>query len=244
MNFNEDIETKLLRVNSKYKLRGSNTNFQFQCPDDIFTEQVVGISLIRFNCPRLFPNVYSPLNVLEFQDGSTIIVPEGQYNATELAAAITAASTEGITVSYDETTKRMTFTGTGVLLMKSPMAPLIGVTDDLILSGDTQTSTQLSGPDPIYVESSTIALNNMLDHPENGGNIPGIDVIPTNYIPYGFNVSWRNNETSQNIVQYTKAISIKQIDIQLTDQYGNIVSLPENCYCDLVFKLYLAKSVL
>ncbi len=101
---------KVLRVNSKYRISGTTSHFtmQFNARE---LDTVQSVALLDATLNRNFPNIYSPINVLEIQvttiSGGTaylIPIPPLQYTATTLAAAmataISGAGILGITVTY------------------------------------------------------------------------------------------------------------------------------------------------
>src|SRR5690348_6172680 len=109
-------QQKLIRVNSRYKTNGTNGNFTMNFDSkDLY--QCKGVALARATLNRTFPNIYSPINTLWLTIDSNdafITVPQGQYTATTLAAAIQAASSGQLTVTYDSTNNRFVFTYLGM----------------------------------------------------------------------------------------------------------------------------------
>ena len=64
------MNSKLVRVSSRYKtqLTDSNCNFRYELGASQVTENVTSLTPIRFTCTRLFPNIYSPINILSFKN--------------------------------------------------------------------------------------------------------------------------------------------------------------------------------
>ena len=86
---------KQVRVNSRFRsnIIDSNTNFRYDLGASQVTENITSIALTHFACTRLFPNIYEPINRLNFKNNTTHKVeyneiPVGQYSASELCDAI------------------------------------------------------------------------------------------------------------------------------------------------------------
>jgi len=250
----QSLPSRLLRVNSRFAVSGySNSNFLSNVESSLVTN-VQSVTLLSASIPRLFTNIYSPINVLQYLvDGDVyqITIPEGQYTADQLAKQIDLDP--NLSCFYDDLTHRFIFghttvvVGTQILLATSPLANYIGLDEDIQLLPLTFFSVNsppaLGGPNQVYLESQFLAQTNcctslgLLDATKN---IPLIIPIDCSQVPYGFHI---NYEAKTKLAQLTfndlgvgSRVSLQNLDLSLTDQYGNHLNLPQNAFCDLVFK--------
>ena len=91
---------KQVRVNSRYRtnVEHTNTNFRYDLGASQVTENITSIALTSFACTRLFPNIYEPINRLNFKNTATqevayIEIPVGQYSSEQLCDAINHEAT-------------------------------------------------------------------------------------------------------------------------------------------------------
>ena len=118
------MASKLLRVNSRYKTPNSVSNTDFTV--NIATRDLENISrcvLMSVTIPRNFGNVYEPNNILRgFVSTSpqtpaqpfSVVVQPGSYNSSTLASTLSSAIGvlfPHISISYDDTLKRITLIG-------------------------------------------------------------------------------------------------------------------------------------
>ena len=241
---------RLLRVNSLYRqvpAQSSNSNFQYLF-DNRYSDRVRSINLQSASIPRLFPNVYAPLNVLHYLVGAvetTLVIPEGQYTATELAVILNNST--DFDVTYDATLQRFLWSWDAAafdvtLLSSSPIADLIGLSADLILTPVSlnvplASPPQMAGPCEIYLESDFLGSTRCLDTPDLSKYIPLITVIDCSPVPYGFCVNYSQHERRVGHIDFDDSVSLRFIDFKLTDQRGFVLPLPSNGYIDLVFEI-------
>lgn len=248
------LPSRLLRINSRYCLNSfGNSRFIFQANSSLI-DNCQKISLISASIPRLFTNIYHPINVLKYTVDDVefqITIPEGQYTAEQLASQIDLDP--GLTCRFDDITTRFIFghtdaKGVQTLRANSPIAAYIGVTEDISLSPLSFTAADsvpsLAGPSQIYLESQFLSQNNCVSNLEdNLGNflIPLMTVVDCSTVPYGFTIHYESKTDSNSQVNYKSLgvgskVSLRSIDINLTDQFGNYLNLPNNAYVDLVFR--------
>jgi hypothetical protein len=235
----EEISSKLLRINSRFKqVNESNTDFSF-----VYTgANLVRIQMVKFNCCRLFPNVYAPYDTLNI-DGTVYTLPTGQYTAQELSEYITASI--GVTCTLSSTNYFQFPDVTGILAPTKLSHMLMGFTDSNLSFPQVATSLpSLQGADPLYIESNDIALSNCFDHEDsNSGNIPLIWSVGCSNVPYGYNISWESNDAELNRIDVKDStISNRTFNIKITDKYGHVLSLPDNQYIDLIFKVFYLRN--
>ena len=231
------MESRLLRINSRFK-QPTETNTQFSFIYD--GTNVSSIQLLKFACTRLFPNIFSPYDTLII-DGQMITIPTGQYTAAELAAYITS------TLHPCEVTasNKFSFTGFGNEITPTRLSTIVmGLPDMPVLTPATALNVpSMQGPDPIYVESNDLALSNCYDSEDsNGGNIPLVWSI-ANEAPFGFPISYEANDpTISQIDVKNGTLSNRRWSIRLTDMYGHTLTLPDNQYVDIIFKVFYSPN--
>ena len=254
---------KQVRVNSRYRsnILDSNTNFRYDLGASQVSEAITSIALTHFSCTRLFPNIYEPINRLNFKNNTTqeveyIEIPVGQYSASEIVDAInhearviaqrTSSPVKFEVKLVDDKLQFMRPASWGVTpeftILEEGLGMFIGIaqTGQKLPANDTFYTSghpDLAGPNQIYVQSQTIASSNCIDSVRLGGWIPLIQAIPTHTIPYGYGICWQNNDAQSGVVRWSSPISIRSIDIQLTDKFGNDLYLPSNCHADLIFSV-------
>ncbi|MES2216590.1 MAG: hypothetical protein V4481_04825 [Patescibacteria group bacterium] len=261
---------KVLRVNSKYKLSGTNSNFvmAFDARD---LDWCQSITLLDAVINRTFPNIYAPINVIALTliGGSggvnlSVTIPPLQYTATTLAAAMQVAiraadpGLTGVSVTYlpfPDDRFQFTWDGTGGLMFiyidsdlpsvpnyvpESTISTYIGMTTNLLLVPSTPISAasqpQLQGPDEVYIQSNLIAGPNCVDVAYLGGFIPYLGKINFAAVPYGFSGTYQSTQAELQQINYKPRFGIQSVrtfDVQITDRYGNILPIPDNCFVDM-----------
>jgi hypothetical protein len=196
----------------------------------------------------------------------TLLIPPLQYTATTLATAIQAAivgmGITNVTVSYSAfPVDRFVFTwdGTGPQIgvsivsvgdnANATIANYIGVTSTMVLVAATPQNAanppSLSGPDEVYIESDLITNGNCVDVPTLNSSIPYLGKISYNNVPYGFTGVYQATEAEMYQINYSKRFgptSVRIFDMKLTDRYGNILPLPDNCFIDMHFAVFYNPS--
>ena len=249
-----DETTKLIRVNSRYKDPGSvgNGNFVYNMGDLTLVNSCLDLVLVSARIPRLYGNVYSPINELMFLTPlgvTSVYVSPGQYNAIQLAMEISARCVDlAVDVSYNSDLHKFIFTSRSqavTILVDSPLASYIGIMRDTVLgvgiAVEMDLSPTLDGPSSIYVQSSQLSRGATCgDCRQLGSYIPIVGVIPAAEVPYGFTISYQVTDTTAQLISYRSSKNfppLNQFDIQLCDQFGNVLDLPSNAYVDLLFRV-------
>lgn len=252
-----DTQSQLLRINSKFRndpLNSSTSNFTYSIASTSATESVTKLELISFNMNRNGYNVASYNNQLMIKDGfsnvTTVSLTVGHYTIESLVVELNRVcnfteSEVQVILTWSIVNDRLQVVGNNVFIISvnSTIAPYIGLVGTDLVTSTTPvilpSVPQLQGPDPIYIQSFTICSGGCLDSTILGGLIPLVGVIPCNQIPYGFNISWVKQAPDSYYTQWNQPISIRTIDITLTDMYGNVLELPgSNVDVDLVFRIY------
>ena len=200
---------KIIVINSRDKLSGTNSNFTVQFNDSL-AQEVVKIICKEIYIPNQFYNVENDgkrkNNTLVLnQNGAgeiTVTVPEGQYNIdtlnTTLKALIDGVLIDGaiVTITKNNTTNKLTFTFTG--------------------SG-TPANNNVS-----FIDTSLIK------------SLIGFDAT----IPAGGVAYKQSNDDELHEIIYDDQRVLQQVRIKLRDSSGNLLSLPDNHYCTIMVKAY------
>jgi len=240
--------SRLLRLNSRFRQEGgSSSDFVYNLgSSNRQVDSVYECCLISASVPRLYPNVYAPINLLSYSDGAferALVVPEGQYTATELAAAI-SNQTIDFGVEYDQEKSRFVITSSSSITLhaSSPIAGYIGLTEDRQSLGvpyALQAPPSLAGPPRLYIQSNFLANINCIESPDNVSEfIPLVSTIEASAVPFGFPISWEIKTIDSSRISFGGRASLRRIDIQICDEFGNVLPLPPNANVDLVFRVY------
>jgi hypothetical protein len=248
-----NLQTRLLRINSRFRSGGTTSNFT-----EIFSNRLVdnvqGIELISASIPRLFTNVYAPINELRYTINGLLysyFVQEGQYTAPQLATLLNLSSDFICTYQQEEKRFRFEFSGTPfdtIILASSPIARYIGISEDLPLFPaqpiNASDPPSLEGPSQIYVQSKFLASSNCVDTEQIGQFIPLMARIDCSAVPYGFNIGYESKRSENSMLRFSdqgnaSRQNLRAVDIELTDQFGNNLNLPRTSDCDLLFRMYI-----
>ena len=240
--------SRLLRLNSRFRQEGgSSSDFVYNLgSSNRQVDSVYECCLISASVPRLYPNIYEPINLLTYSDGpfeKALVVPQGQYTATELAAAI-SNQTIDFGVEYDQEKSRFVITSSSSITLhaSSPIAGYIGLTEDRQSLGvpyALQAPPSLAGPPRLYIQSNFLANINCIESPDNVSEfIPLVSTIEASAVPFGFPISWEIKTIDSSRISFGGRASLRRIDIQICDEFGNVLPLPPNANVDLVFRVY------
>ena len=231
------MESRLLRINSRFKQASeSNTDWSF-----IYEAvNISSLQLLKFSCPRLFPNIYSPWDTLII-DSVLYTIPTKQYTAAELAAFITSIGHPCVLT----TDNKFQFTAFGNVFTPTRLSNIVmGFPSDVpFITPATATSPPaMDGPDPIYIESRDVGSNAYDSVDSNGGYIPLVWSIG-NPVPYGFQIGYEaNDERISRIDIRNGTLSNKTLNIRICDKYGHTLVLPANAFVDIIFKIFFVPN--
>ena len=241
----QEQRSRLIRVNSRFKedtVPASNTQFSVQLGERSI-DRCMSIMLVSCSFPRLFPNIFAPISAISYQIGAGVfvdyVVTTAQYTATELAVALDTLLPD-ISVAY--VAERFTFATAlaSVTIATSGLAPYIGITAPLTITNagpvDSPSPPQLQLAQ-VYVESQYVASVNCLDSVRSAQFIDVIQAIDQSAVPQGFNTAFHVKTEHQSLISFPDQTSLRQVDIRLTDVYGNVLVLPDSCYVDLLFRV-------
>lgn len=242
--------SRLLRINSKNKLYGTDTNFVVDIGNCL--QLVNTISFVSCTFPNNFYNVIGAgprqnnvSNILiDTGSGTTstsITITPGWYTVSTLTDAMTtafAALTPSVTTvfNYDPITNRVGKTLTNIGYTVTATKPsgqfswlfeLLGSVNAQVIINSTQirygeNAPQMGGEEIVYIQSSTLAPGNAMD--EKGLQFDIALPVVVN-APFGsLNVFECKQDHLCEII-YVKPRNLSNIDIRLVDHEGNLLDL-------------------
>ena len=252
---NKTSESRFLRINSKYRdvtaVPNETSDFYYSFQNR-FADRVTDIAVTTVHFPRLFGNMYAPISTLHYLVGNTpttFTVPDGQYTATELAALLDASvdfmctyntGTHRFEFEYDSSPADVTF------LPHLGMADYIGLTAEIILVPFVpivmQAPPTLSGPSIVYVQSKFLAQTRCLDTPFLSNYIPLVFPVDISGVPYGFDCHFLCPQLELTNIHFDELATLRYVDVQLTDAFGNTLPFPRNAFCDLTFRMLYSRD--
>ena len=257
----------LLRVSSDFKQVGfseSNTNF-IQCYNNIHAnEGVVRCVMKSCDIPNVFYNIdnigYNFTNTgnnkFVWLDASNITqittLPRGQYTISQLLTAINlilfpAYTPNGsVKLIYNPITQKIEISNTSGqsfgISVNSTIAPYLGMLSDVPW---TTTSSvpfagfpNLAGIQEVYITSQKISDGSNMIVASNTMYPVILNVQMS--VPFGAFQHYETNHPEIDDIEYpsiSQGTSIRQVDIQLRDRFGNILDLGGLPF-NLIMKIY------
>jgi len=247
---------KIIVINSRDKISGTNSNFRVQIQDSI-SQEVLKILVKDVFVPNQFYNVDADNNTLDLNQNSLglvqAIVTPGQYNIDELIialkTAIDALLIGGVMVAITKNTNtnKLTFTFTGGIpandnvsfIDTSTMKELIGFTDTLAQNA------VLNMPNPFnlnplqycQIHSQALASNHGMDGGANT-TIGLLETVSLTETAFGGVAHRQNNDDELAEIIYDDQRTLNQIDIKIRNASGKILTLPENHHITVTVKAY------
>ena len=255
----------LLRISSDFKQAGfseSNSNFT-QCYNNITAnEGVFRVVMKSCDIPNVFYNIddrgYNFTNTGNntftwtnaFNITALTTIPPGQYTISQLLAfintAIYSAYTGSVTLVLNPLTQKIELFNTSGqsfgISINSPMAPYLGMLSDIPWTAAAFVGFEgfpnLAGIQEVYITSQKIS---------DGSNM--IVASSTMYpvilnvqitVPFGVFQHYETNHPEIDDIEYpsiSQGTSIRQVDIQLRDRFGNILDLGGLPF-NLIIKVY------
>jgi hypothetical protein len=247
---------KLITISSDDKDADSNSNSDFfvSLKERFYTQQIQRIMIKEITVPNCFYNLSDGVNngkqnnVLDFfiiAPLSFIITP-AQYNIDQFITALIAGFLSvGIVVliTQDDLTQKLifTFTNDTTLFVSSLMAPVLGLTANLVCPAGVPTSPQfppdLSGINAVNIHSSALAEGHGID--SNTGLISLVERVSLHDIPFGSFGYKMNNDSDLATIFYEQPRNLNRIDIRLRDTQGSILNIGTKKFT-MVIKCYFA----
>ena len=239
------MESRLLRISNRYKSSGSMADF-ISCFTDAATYSCNRFELVSFQMPRLYPNVFYANNTLETSKG-IFTVPSGQYDSDSLCSVLSELKS-GIDFSQScgyvimKATENVTYYGS-----RSTIGRIIGEQRDIVMV--TTTGSQLAsswicrdrpdllGPELfLQIPSMTHALCSESSGNEQTSFIPLLCSIPTSQVEFGADIHY--TPVTPIVFETQNPFSLNCVRVQLTDSWGNIITITSNSFCNFLIKYY------
>ena len=219
-------------------------------------DRITEVHLMSASIPNVFPNISAARGNSTFQATGTIagaisfVVPDGQYNQTQLMAQLktqidAAIAPSTVAIAQDPVTQKITFTITGAETISylnedsgSTIAPFIGILVDsaALAVYTTDSITALNGETMFYIHSVDIAQNSTyLNTTQNTNDVNGFVSIPVT-VPYGAYQNYQPTENLDRSVFGRSGRAVRGLNItmrgnggreltELTDQFEVVIVL-------------------
>jgi hypothetical protein len=203
------------------------------------------IGLTNLTMPNTMYNITDNNNTITINGNSTSIT-NGNYSADSLATKIQDTVSEVNTCSFDAENNVFSFTFTGSYVFNSStMERQLGLRDQLpptdddgnIIAVSSYTASDvcdLGGITNIYIRLRNLTMNN-LDSRGKTSNIVASIVNNTNYGGYIFYVP------PEVLYYMIKENNISHLDIELSDQEGNLIDLNGSDF-NMTFTIHYVKQ--
>jgi hypothetical protein len=252
---NRYIDSRIITLNSKYSVKNnstynSNVWFNMNILKDEHDIIQTDIQLINAQIPISFYNINYTCNVLNYIAGltnKTITFPKGNYTTSLFLSTLQSqfsANGDNITVSYNQTTGFLTFTGTitfTFLYLNSTMFRVLGFSD---LTNYTSSSNSLTAPNPFNLSTITqlsISSDTLITHSFSSSTVSNIlATISVDKPPYSYLMYNLSNSTMRNIL---RNYSIDAISIKIKDEYGSFINF-NNQDWNLTFSINVLRNYL
>jgi hypothetical protein len=233
----------------------SNSNFQVTLRESYYTQNIIRILIKECTVPNCFYNLSDGTNngkqnnLLTYNDSKnaqSFSVTPAQYNVDQFITALIAgflSNGDVVVITQDELTQKLifNFTQSTTLFVSSPMAPVLGITEDLICLAGVPTSAQfppdLSGVNAVNIHSAVLGESNGIDG--NSGLINLLERVSLHDIPFGSFGYKQNNDNDLAMVTYAQPKNLQRIDIRLRDTQGNILNIGTK-KMSIILKVYFA----
>jgi hypothetical protein len=232
--------TKLIRISSKDRVSGTNTNFVCSLGyEDLAVHRVRKATLVSCIFNNNEYNVNGNNNTLTYEiNGAplTLVVPEGQYSTSTLIAYIQAQQPLFTAITQDTTNYKLSFTtATTCQIFSSGLGEYIGFTEDsttaITITADN--IPNLNGLDAVLIKSDKLANGNMLDSKQNEDSV--FAVVPVD-VSFGLQNVYHDTGLSESSHTTFAPRNLSSIDIELTNQRGEPVDIQGEVV--LVLKAY------
>ena len=256
----------LLRISSDFKQVGfseSNSNFT-QCYNNIHAnEGVFRVVMKSCDIPNVFYNIdnkgYNFTNTgnnkFVWVDASNQTqvntIPRGQYSITQLLSAINLilfseyTPNGSVKLIYDTITQKIYISNMSGqnfgISINSTIAPYLGILSDISPTSNTVYFAgfpNLAGIQEVYITSQKISDGSNMIVASNTMYPVILNVQMS--VPFGSFQHYETNHPEIDDIEYpsiSQGTSIRQVDIQLRDRFGNILDLGGLPF-NLIVKVY------
>ncbi len=239
---------RLLHISSADRVAGSNSNFAVSLTNGDGLSHIRHITLKSANFVHVFYNMNQYNNTFTFEKGVgeivSVVLPIGQYSILTLTSALQGLmSSEGLTITQNQITKRLTFATSNYPIKYfaspySPMSEFLGITQDsagLVSSFNGQSTSHLEGLQHLFIESPELGQTNLISTNNGVRNVAGI--IPIND-EFGAIIHYEESSELDEINAHSRhGRNLSSISIRITDERGQTLDLQNNAI-NLIFKVY------
>ena len=248
---------KVLVINSRDKILGTNTNFTVQFQDSI-SQEILRILIKDVFVPNQFYNIDSSNNYIEYKQGIGLVnfndtITPGQYNIDQLILAletkINAQLTGGAvtTITKNELTNQLIFTTAGAapvnnnlqFIDTSTIKEVLGFNETTV-SSDVNTMPYAWNFNPLQyvnIHSQQLASDHGMDAGSNT-TIALLETVSLVETPFGGVAHRQNNDDELAEIIYDDQRTLNQISIKVRNSDGRLLELPENHHITIIVKAY------
>jgi hypothetical protein len=247
---------KIIVINSRDKISGTNSNFRVQIQDSI-SQEVLKILVKDVFVPNQFYNVDGDNNTLDLNQNSLglvqAVVTPGQYNIDELIVALKNAIDPvliggvSVAITKNTNTNQLTFTFTGGIPANDNVSFLDTSTIKELIGFDTTIPENniVTMPNPwnlnplqyVQIHSQALASNHGMDGGANT-TIGLLETVSLNETAFGGVAHRQNNDDELAEIIYDDQRTLNQIDIKIRNASGKILTLPDNHHISIMVKAY------
>lgn len=242
------VYSKLVSISSSNLTSGTTTNFSYNTGATL--QQILRVSVAHASFFNNFYNIHNDLTgdntTYSYSYNATnytYTLPQGFYNVNQILNLLNAnllanTGVAGLQWTFDSISNLVNFTVPimgGTFQMNPGGNPNLGLVNTLGLvayttftapaSSTTLIATHfpfLSGPTQVYIRSNALAPSNSIE--VDGAFSNTLVAIPVTAAPLNLNVFECKVDNFCEIV-YGNPRNFSQIDIQLTDRFGNVLDL-------------------
>ncbi len=244
----------IIHINNRHRSSSTSSpnSFSVNLGTSTVTQEVSAVRVKSVSFTNTQYNITSRSNTFYYSDDlatvKSVTIPIGQYNITDLITALTASLlVAGVTVimALDPLTQKIQVVSTAPAIQyfdfeygqDNILGAKLGIGGKSGLEGGAfnfLNVPDLTGLTMLYVRSSAISNDHSLEQftraPPTGNDrlirIEMSDIIEAVGVsaPFGFFIHYEN-DNPLNIIEYETPRSMSNIDIELTDNFGDIVEL-------------------
>lgn len=258
MSLHNDGFVKTIRINSEERINPTGTtssNFIVSLGSSTQLADINRMAIKSISIPNTQYNIQSTgihkNNIFTYNDGAlnTIVIPSGNYNATNLASTITSSATaiaDGLTMTLNTITGHFQFTSTTPITYLGPasgniMAQTIGITTNsapLVTAFTAQGLPYLNVHPNIYVSSVALSDGSAMISPTIG-SIPVCAVVPIDQ-PFGSIIQYVTRQEHLDDIHYlsyANGKTLQSVDLQLYDGDAQLIDM-QGLDWTIIFRAY------
>jgi len=231
-----------IQINSHDRVSGSATDFTVNLGKDHKISNVRAVAIKSLQMVNSFYNINQYNNIWYYDQGGaelSIVVPVGQYNITQLIAAIQQQfQLAGIVIGIidNQITHKLSFSAVpDISYYKTrpdgslnPIHRILGIRSGIPLNPikdyDAQAVHDLSGVKSVNITSNVLAGGMGISSRDSGSKLALLDVCPIN-VPFGAVVHSDPVDLQLDSLTYDNVLNnnLTVVDIQLRDEDNNVL---------------------